>query len=477
MNSDLPETLEEACARLARREVSSAELAQAALDALGEMHIRLNIAARIEPEGLEQARAVDGARAQGRPVGPLQGVPLAHKDIFRRANGAPVSCGSKIGWFDPPGEGPWLAAATAPARLRAAGAVEIGALSMVEFAVGPTGHNASFGDALNPWDPARIPGGSSSGSGVAVSTGAVLGSLGTDTGGSIRQPAHFCAVVGLKPTAGLISRAGAFPSSATLDTVGPLARSVRDCALLTELAAGPDPADPDGDRAAPEILSTIEDGVRGMSLGVGQGAFLNGVEPRIGDLVAQSAALLGQAGARLQTVDLGDMAAISTAGDTVSAYEIGRTHREMFAARPLDYPALVRVRLAGAQTISKDAYRKGLNARAGWRAWFIERALAGCDVLILPTVEIFAPAYAALDALEEDELRRTVARYTRLNRPFNYLGLPSLAIPMATEAGEMPAAFQLVGRPGAEPLLFRAGRAFERLVRSRPPRPPISVWS
>ena len=223
----------------ATRKLSSVEATQALLTRIEQWQPKLNAFVRIDTdEALQAAKAADAALAKSGPKGPLHGVPLAHKDMYYVA-GKPAGCGSKIreGWIAP-------ATSTAIARLEEAGAIRIGALHMAEFAYGPTGHNAYLGPARNPWDPLHITGGSSSGSGAAVAARLTYAALGSDTGGSIRMPAHCCGVTGLKTTTGRVSRANAMPLSFTLDTVGPLARSAEDCALIAEAIAGPDPLDP-----------------------------------------------------------------------------------------------------------------------------------------------------------------------------------------------------------------------------------------
>jgi aspartyl-tRNA(Asn)/glutamyl-tRNA(Gln) amidotransferase subunit A len=231
-------TLKEVADAIRRRKLSSLELTRSLIARI-ERWQRLNAFVRIETEeALSAAKAADRALARRGPKGPLHGVPLAHKDMYYSA-GKPAGCGSKLreGWIAP-------VTSTAIARLESAGSFRLGALHMAEFAYGPTGHNSHLGPARNPWDLSRITGGSSSGSGAAVAARLVHAALGSDTGGSIRLPAHFCGITGFKPTNGRVSRANALPLSFTLDCVGPLARTAEDCALITAVIAGSDPLDP-----------------------------------------------------------------------------------------------------------------------------------------------------------------------------------------------------------------------------------------
>jgi len=221
---------------IAQKRLSSREATQSCLDRIAQCEPRLNAFIAIEAdEALKAADAADAALAKGGGRGALHGVPLAHKDMYYEA-GRVVTCGSKI-------RRDFVASTTSTAlqRLKDAGTVRLGTLQMAEFAYGPTGHNAHFGAVHNPWAFDHITGGSSSGSGAAVAARLTFAALGSDTGGSVRMPAHFCGVTGLKTTVGRVSRAGAMPLSQSLDTVGPLARTAGDCALLLGLMAGADP--------------------------------------------------------------------------------------------------------------------------------------------------------------------------------------------------------------------------------------------
>ena len=229
----------EVAAKIRTRDASCVEVLDAVIARAKAVQPKLNAFLRIDEElARAQAKLADAELAQGRSRGPLHGVPLAHKDMYYRA-GVPSSCGSKI-----KGKEPERTTATALRRLDAAGAIQFGVLNMAEFAYGPTGHNVHFGPVRNPWNTDHVTGGSSSGSGAAVAARASFAALGSDTGGSIRLPAALCGVTGLKVTYGRISRAGAMPLSFSLDTIGPLARSAADCALLAGVMAGQDPADP-----------------------------------------------------------------------------------------------------------------------------------------------------------------------------------------------------------------------------------------
>src|SRR5579862_6020569 len=249
---------------IADKQFSSREVTQSCLDRIAIWQPHLNAFMAIEAdEALKAADAADAALAKGTRRGALHGVPLAHKDMYYEA-GKVATCGSRI-------RRDFVATTTSTAvqRLKDAGTIRLGSLQMAEFAYGPTGHNAHFGPVHNPFALPHVTGGSSSGSGSAVAARLTFAALGSDTGGSIRMPAHFCGVTGLKTTVGRVSRAGAMPLSQSLDTVGPLARSAEDCALLMGLMAGADPADPTAiDGAVPDYVAATREPIRGLRIGV-----------------------------------------------------------------------------------------------------------------------------------------------------------------------------------------------------------------
>jgi aspartyl-tRNA(Asn)/glutamyl-tRNA(Gln) amidotransferase subunit A len=459
--------LTDAARAVARREISSVELTRISLAAIERLQPALNCFIRVEAESaLEQAAAADTDLARGVSRGPLHGVPLAHKDMYDRA-GQLTTCGSKIRRDFRPG-----VTATALERLAGAGALYLGGLNMAEFAFNPTGHNEHWGHCRNPWDTARVTGGSSSGSGSAVAARLVYGALGSDTGGSIRMPAHLCGLAGLKPTTGLISRFGAMPLSYSLDTVGPLTRTVRDTALLTSVMAGRDPRDPTSvNRPLPDMLADLEGGVRGLRIGVPQGYFDQGVDPEQMALLEAARALYAGLGAELVTVPMPDMEAITALCNVVVSVEATTVHKPWMLSRPGDYAPQLLQRLQNGLAYPGSLYLEALNLRAPQLARFCEAVFGRCDVLMAPVLAIPTPTIAETDLKASDGAGKMLVAMTRFTRPINYLGLPSLSVPMGFTRSGMPAGFQIVGRPYAEPTLFRAGRAFEReaLVHEKAP--------
>src|SRR5947209_10995968 len=292
-------TLKDLAIAIRRRKISSVEVTKALLARIEAWQPKLNAFARVEAEdALKAARAADRALAAGKAKGPLHGVPLANKDMYY-VKGKLAECGSKIrsGWIAP-------TTATAVARLEAAGAFRLGALNMVEFAFGPTGHNVHTGHVRNPWDPARITGGSSSGSGSAVAARLIPAALGSDTGGSIRMPAHFCGVTGLKPTNGRVSRANAMPLSFTLDTVGPLARTAEDCGLILAAIAGSDPLDPTTGGAPAWDTQATKRSARGMTIGIPKSFYVDDLERDVEKAFDDAIAMFRKLGSRIVPVEL-----------------------------------------------------------------------------------------------------------------------------------------------------------------------------
>src|SRR6266536_3585761 len=271
---------------IAGKKFSSREVTQSCLDRIAQWQPRVNAFMAIEADdALAAADAADAALAKGKNMGPLHGVPMAHKDMYYDA-GKVVTCGSKI-------RRDYVATTTSTAlqRLKDAGSVRLGSLQMVEFAYGPTGHNVHYGAVRNPWNVDHITGGSSSGSGSAVAARLTFAALGSDTGGSIRMPAHFCGVTGLKTTYGRISRAGAMPLSQSLDTVGPLARTALDCALLLGLMAGADADDPTAvSGPVPDYMAAAREPIKGLTIGVPSAFYVDDLDPEVARILDETVA-------------------------------------------------------------------------------------------------------------------------------------------------------------------------------------------
>ena len=310
------------------RKVSSVEATQTAIAELKACHELTNCIITLEAdEALAAAKAADAAIAAGTAKGPLAGVPLAHKDMFDR-KGKISSWGARIRAEQPAAED-----ATVIARFKAAGALQVAALHLTEFAFGPTGHNYVLGHARNPWDPTRITGGSSAGTGCAVAYGAITAGMGSDTGGSLRLPAAACGIASIKPTWGRVSRAGAMPLAAALDTIGVLARHVEDLALTLGFLAGPDARDPAATGLpVPDYVAHLGDPVKGLRVGVDE-AVVRDAHPDVQRMLEQVLAILGKLGLQRAPCSLPRLADARSAG--AAGADAGRRRRPQ---RPHAHP-------------------------------------------------------------------------------------------------------------------------------------------
>jgi aspartyl-tRNA(Asn)/glutamyl-tRNA(Gln) amidotransferase subunit A len=454
-NATTGEGVEAIAALVRTRAVSAVELAERHLVALETVTSRLNTVARLEPDAaLAQAKAVDAALARGEDPGPLAGVPMAHKDLYARA-GWVLEAGSTILKGN-------VATVTGAAirALDAAGAVDLGRLNTVEFALGPDGRNVHTGPVLNPWAPDRVPGGSSSGSGASVAAGAVPAALGSDTGGSIRLPAAACGLVGLKPTAGLIGRSGVFPLAGSLDTVGPLCRTVRDAALMTQVMAGHDPSDPQSvRRPAVDLMSGIEDGLKGLKIGVAESYFFDPLSAGVAAQMEEAARLLAAEGAAVSRTAIPGIELANRLNVVVINVEAAAQHRPWLATRALDYGPETLGRMMAGLFVTGAAYVAALGRRVQLLRAALEGPFTEVDAILAP-VWPFEPPLIAGDGPAAYGAR--VEDTGHCTRPFNFLGLPCVTLPCGVSENGVPVAFQLVGRPFAEATILRAARAYER---------------
>jgi aspartyl-tRNA(Asn)/glutamyl-tRNA(Gln) amidotransferase subunit A len=453
---------------IAEKRVSSREATQSCLHRIARWQPKLNAFMAIEAdEALKAADAADAALAEGRVKGVLHGVPLAHKDMYYDA-GKVVTCGSKI-------RRDFVATTTSTAlqRLKDAGTVRLGSLQMVEFAYGPTGHNPHYGAVRNPWNVDHITGGSSSGSGSAVAARLTFAALGSDTGGSIRMPAHFCGVTGLKTTVGRISRAGAMPLSWSLDTVGPLARSVEDCALLVGLMAGADPEDPTASALpVPDYMAAARQSIKGLRIGVPTAFYVDDLDPEVARVLDETLAVLTKEGAEIVKVDLPDQRQLTAACQFVLATEAAAFHRRWMIERPQDYGAQVYMRLQNGLAISAVSYLEAMRWRGPALAAYLA-AVEGTDAVIAPVAPMPAPTIAESDVGNSHDAEAVIQRVTRFTRPINYLGLPSLSIPTGFANNGLPIGMQVIGCSFDEAMLVRIGAAFQRATdfHNRVPEP------
>ena len=467
------ETLRAQARLLAAGECSARELAERCLARIRAREPELNAFISVtEERALAEADAADAARAAGR-AGPLTGLPVAHKDLFC-TRGARTSCGSRmLDSFVAPYD------AAVVERLRAAGMVMLGKTNMDEFAMGSSGETSWYGPARNPWDPARAPGGSSSGSAAAVAARLAPAATGSDTGGSIRQPAAFCGVTGVKPTYGRVSRHGMVAFASSLDQGGALALTAEDCALLLGAMAGFDPRDStSAERPAPDYAAALAADLSGLRLGVPAEYFGDDLDAGLRAALEEALAAWEARGARRTAVSLPHLAlaapayyvlAMAECSSNLARYDgVRYGHR---CADPADledlycrsreegFGAEARRRiLAGTYVLSAgyyDAYyRRAQRARRLIREDFV-RAFEAADVLLAPVSPV--PPFPLGQELDPV----AVYRLDRYTLPANLAGLPALALP-ARPADGLPAGMQLIGRDFDEATLFAFGAAWQR---------------
>jgi aspartyl-tRNA(Asn)/glutamyl-tRNA(Gln) amidotransferase subunit A len=448
--------------RIARREVSPVEAARAHLARIERLDPKLNAFLTVTADiALAAAACAEHERMTGRDLGPLHGVPMALKDLFD-TDSVLTTAGSKILARNVPTHD-----AAAVERLRAAGLVLLGKTNMHEFAYGTTTNNPHYGPCRNPWDLGRSPGGSSGGSGAALAAGMCPVSLGTDSGGSIRIPAAACGVAGLKPTLGRVSRRGVVPLAWSFDTVGPMARTVEDLALLMNVVAGPDPADEwCSTRPAEDFSRDLERRVAGLKLGVPQDRDFDGVEPGIAAAVDAAIAVLEGEGASRTQVPLLGMARAHTAHHAILAVEASAYHGAWLRDCPGDYGDAMRLSLELGELIPAVDYVNARREQALVRTMF-RFALTQADVLVFPTLP-----HSPL-RIGETMSREPEVAWNRLLTPVNVAGYPAATVPCGFDESGMPVGLQIVGRPWDEALVLRVARAYERATEWNTRRPPI----
>jgi aspartyl-tRNA(Asn)/glutamyl-tRNA(Gln) amidotransferase subunit A len=446
------------------RKISSVEATTAAIERLAACHTLTNcLISSDREEALAAAKAADAGLPSGKS-GPLAGVPLAHKDMFNRAGKIP-SWGAKIRADAPARED-----ATPIARLRSAGALQIGALHLTEFAYGPTGHNYVLGHARNPWDPTRITGGSSSGTAAAVAYGAIPAGLGSDTAASLRAPAACCGVASIKPTWGRVSRAGAMPLSPQLDAVGVVARHVEDLALLLGLIAGPDPRDPSAaSLPVPDYLAKLDAPVQGLKVGLDE-RLVSEAHPDVQRMLGAALDVLLKTGLKRTACAFTDWQTIDHLTQLVQLPDAAAVHGNYIRTRANDYGPQVRSRVEFGHFISAVDHMAAKRARGTYLKRVLDRTFKDVDVAILPVLADPLPTIAELDVGGGPQLQTALGRMVKFLRPINYLGLPVLTLPVPRNGG-LPNGIQLIGKPFAEGLLMAIGQAYQREVPPEIARP------
>jgi aspartyl-tRNA(Asn)/glutamyl-tRNA(Gln) amidotransferase subunit A len=394
---------------------------------------------------------------------------MMHKDMYYQS-GKLSTCGSAL-------RRDWRPNVTATVieRLAAAGAYTFGGLNMAEFAQNPTGHNKTFGDCHNPWNPPYITGGSSSGSGASVAARFNYMALGSDTGGSIRLPASANGVNGIKPTQTRVSRHGVMPLSFTHDNVGPLTRTARDCARVMSVIAGHDPRDPTSAREpVPDYEAALTGDIRGQRIGVPTNVFFDGADAEVTAAVEQALAVLQARGAVITRLALPMMDAVATYGSIVSRVEAATIHAEWMRSDPQAYGAHISGRMYPGYAIPAPYYVEALSRRGPVLRAFAAEVFARVDVLVTPTIRTWLPTLAETDIDHGPPGTETKFMAVSANtRPFNYLGLPAISVPCGFDPNGCPIGLQIAGRPFAEARIMTLADAYQRDTEFHTARPPI----
>lgn len=445
------------------REVSCLEVTRAHVDRCEALEPILNSFITFTPEAaMEAARQADTEIAAGQYRGPLHGIPIGLKDLFY-VKGIKNTSGVRVfDGFTPDYD------SDAAARFRAAGAVLLGKLNLHPLAYGPQGENLDYGDMHNPWDPSRIAGGSSGGSGSATASGQCVLSMGTDTGGSVRIPSSSCGLVGLKPTYGRLSLRGITPLSWSLDHPGPMTRTVEDCALAMNALTGHDPSIP----SPPDYTAGLEKGVKGLRVGVVKEFFEEALDPQVEAAVQSALETLEDLGADVSEASWPVHRHSMSISTTIIMPESAAVHRKLLASHGPDLPPAVRLRLEAGLFVSGADYVEAQRART----LFLEetrRIFEDFDILAGPTLPITAHPIGATQVQVGDVTLPSTLALTQYTRPFNLNGNPAVTVPCGFSDEGLPIGLQLAGRPFDEATVLRAAYAYEQATDWHKRRPPL----
>jgi aspartyl-tRNA(Asn)/glutamyl-tRNA(Gln) amidotransferase subunit A len=454
----LPETIDEAARRLRDGSLTVESLTEGYLDRIHQLQPKLNAFITVTDElALDMARHLDAELRVGKDRGPLHGIPIAYKDNID-TRGIPTTAGAEFFRNRVPDRD-----AVIVRRLTDAGMVMLGKLNMSEFASGSSGVNVFFGNVHNPWDLTRAPGGSSSGTGAAVAAGMTLTGIGTDAGGSIRQPASRCGIFGLRPTFGRVDLTGVWPRTRTLGAGGPMTRCVRDAALMMNALVGSD------DDPAEDFTLQLDCGVAGLRLGVIEGYTFNDIDPEIEQVLRSAVEVLAQLGAEIVTVNIPELAGAleySSLFSNVLLYEfneiLGPQYRN--ADKSLFGPAVHSDLQRGAQVLP-ETYRRILKERLAQSAT-VKKVFEKVDALLAPVLPNVTPLQSAGPEVW--------ARGRQFNLPFSFIGVPSVSVPCGF-ALDMPVGLQIAANARQEALLLRIAAAFEAATAYHRRRPPSIV--
>lgn len=453
-------TLSEASDLLRQGQVSPVELTKACLERIDQFDSRLHSFITLTPiSALQQAHQAEIELSKGK-AGALRGIPCALKDLFETA-GVRTTAGSKFFATYVPEKD-----CAAMEQIKSAGAVMLGKLNLHEIALGVTNENPHYGTCPNPWDKNHISGGSSGGAAVALAAGMCFGALGTDTGGSIRIPSSLCGVVGLKPTRGRVSVRGVIPLSWSLDHVGPMARCVRDVAILYRAIAGYDLSDPFSIKIpVRNVLAHLSDGVQGWRVALARDSYFNDVDPEVFSAVQQAAKVFEGLGAYVIETEFQGAGEAAQVNALITQSEAAAFHHERLTSHPENFGVDVLQRLETGAAFTSLEIIQARKAQAVLQRQF-ERFFEGYDILLTPATPIPAPSRGG------DAVARAKS-LTRFTAPFNLTGLPALALPCGFTSHGLPIGLQIVSSPWAEAKVLRAGYAFENATEWHLRRPAL----
>lgn len=440
-----------------RRELSPVDVTQALLDRIEDLNPKLNAYILVlKDAALQMAAEAERSIVQGNYFGPLHGVPISLKDIVV-TNGVRTTCGSKVLRNYIPDYD-----ATIVERLRASGAIIVGKTNLHEFALGTTTVNPHYGATRNPWDTERISGGSSGGSAAALAASLCFGSIGTDTGGSIRIPSAFCGTVGLKPTFGRVSRFGVIPLSWSLDHVGPMAKTVKDTALMLQVISGWDVRDPTSRRVPVPNYSDVLDGdVRGLKVGIAEELFLDNVSEPVKQASDEALKAIQNLGVHFEEIRLPNLKYVPAIYNNILLPEAASYHERYMKTNASDYSDRVRSRLQLGKLIPATDYLKAQRARRRLQEDF-KKAFEKVDLMLGPTVPIAANKIGEVDIDIHSVKKSLRSVHLHLTRPFNLTGLPALSMPCGFTADGLPIGLQIVGNSFDESTLLRLAYAYEQ---------------
>jgi aspartyl-tRNA(Asn)/glutamyl-tRNA(Gln) amidotransferase subunit A len=460
----LPDSISEAGHALRSGKYTSEDLTKAYLRAIQQLEPKLNAFALLTADqAIEHARQMDRELRAGKDRGPLHGIPIVHKDLYD-TKGIKTRVGSEFFKDRTP-----TADATVVRRMANAGVVSLGKTNMNEFAAGVSGTNAYFGDTHNPWDLVRSPGGSSSGTGAAIAAGLCLGGTGSDTGGSIRVPASWNGITGIRPTFGRVSLTGVYPRAYSLDCAGPLGRSVSDVAMLLQAMVGYDSAYQYSVKADPEdFMKNLGKGVRGLKLGIIENYTYRDVDADVAKAVEEATRVLTKAGAEVIPVRIPMLAGALEYSSlfNILLYEfnqiLGNDYRAV--ANKNVFGPIVQGNIARGEKVSREFYERSLAERAQQKAQFRE-VFKQVDALITPTMPTTAPLLKASGD--------TYDRGRQFTLPFSWTGVPSISVPCGFDRNGLPIGMQIVGDEMKESLLLQVAAAYERVTEFHRMHPPL----